>query len=482
VIDPRPVTFVVGILVATLGAVMAVPAVVDLAYGAPDWTVFAASSVITLFAGGAMTIMARGRAVDLTIREAFVLTTFAWVALAGFAALPLYFADAGLSFTDAVFEAVSGITTTGATVVVGLDVLSRGFLLWRALLQWLGGIGIIVMAIAVLPMLQVGGMQLFRLESSDTSDKILPRANQIAGSIAGVYLVLTAICALAYRVAGMDTFDAIAHAMTTLATGGYSTHDASFAFFNNPALEVIAVTFMLIGALPFILYVQAVAGRPGFIFRDSQVKWFLAAVAALVLLAFAAQFLNSGKAGLEALRHAAFNVVSVITTTGYASTDFGAWGAFGTAVFFFAMFIGGCTGSTSGGIKVFRFEVLFQHMNVQLSRVSYPHGVFTPRFNGRPIPAEASRSVMAFFLLFMIIFAVLSVAFGLLGLDTLTALSAAATALANVGPGVGEVIGPAGNFASLPETAKWLLSLAMLLGRLELFTVLVLFTPAFWRS
>jgi trk system potassium uptake protein TrkH len=482
VIDLRPIALFAGVLVAMLGAMMLIPALVDLALDAPNWSVFLVSAIITLFAGGAMTVATWGWRGTLSIRQAFVLTSVVWLLMAGFAALPLYLADAGLSFTDAAFEAMSGITTTGSTVVVGLDSLSRGFLLWRALLQWLGGIGIIVMALAVLPMLQVGGMQLFRIESSDTSEKILPRAAQIAGSIAGVYFVLSVACMVAYRLAGMETFDAIVHAMTTISTGGFSSHDRSFGHFESHATEVVAVAFMLAGSLPFILYLQGARGRPGAIVRDSQVQWFLGAAAAFILVAFVYQLIEGIYPAPQALRHAAFNVVSVITTTGYASDDYGAWGTFAPAFFFFIMFTGGCTGSTTGSVKIFRFQVLFQHMRVQLARVSYPHGVFTPRFNGRPIQDEASRSVMAFVLLFFICFAVLAVALGLLGLDSITAMSAAATAITNVGPGLGDIIGPAGTFADLPDAAKWLLAFAMLLGRLEVLTVLVLFTPAFWRN
>ena len=481
-IDPRPITLVIGVLLSTLGAVMLVPALVDLGFGAENWKVFAVSAVITMFVGGAMVVATRGRAGSLSIRQAFLLTTLAWVVLAGFAALPLHFADVGLSFTDAVFESMSGLTTTGATVVTGLDVQSHGFLLWRALLQWLGGIGIIVMAVAVLPMLQIGGMQLFRIESSDTSEKILPRATQIAGSITGLYLVLTLICVVAYQIAGMEAFDAFVHAMTTIATGGYSSHDASFAFFNNAAIEAVAIVFMVAGSLPFLLYLQVVSGNPGAILRDSQVRWFCVVAAVLVAVACVYQIVARGTDAGRALREAAFNVVSVMTGTGYASTDYGAWGPFAVAFFFFVMFIGGCAGSTSCGIKIFRFQVLFQHMRVQLARVSYPNGVFTPRYNGRPIPDQASRSVMSFFLLYFVCFAVLATLLGILELDGTTALSAAASAISNVGPGLGETVGPAGTYAPLPLAAKWLLCFGMLLGRLEIFTVLVLFTPMFWRS
>jgi trk system potassium uptake protein TrkH len=480
-IDLRPIALVIGILLVTLGAMMFIPALIDLALGIPDWTVFTASAVITLFVGGAMALSNWGRTSNLSIRGAFLLTTLAWMVLALFAALPLYFSDVKLSFVDAFFESMSGITTTGATVIIGLDVMSRGFLVWRALLQWLGGIGIIVMAVSVLPMLQVGGMQLFRMESSDTSEKILPRATKIAGSVTGLYLLLTTICAIAYKIAGMTTFDAFVHAMTTISTGGYSSHDGSFAFFNTPSIEIVAIIFMVAGSLPFILFLQLIAGQASPLFRDSQVRWFFTAVTVLIGSAFLYKWGTLGTPIGDAFRESAFNVVSIMTGTGYVSSDYSTWGPFAVTFFFFIMFIGGCAGSTSCGIKVFRFQVLFQHMQVQLSRVSYPHGVFTPRYNGRPIPGQASRSVMSFFLLFFLCFAALALALGIIGLDSTTALSAAASALANVGPGLGEIVGPTGSYAPLPDAAKWILCLGMLLGRLELFTVLVLFTPAFWR-
>ncbi|MDX1541872.1 MAG: TrkH family potassium uptake protein, partial [Geminicoccaceae bacterium] len=396
--------------------------------------------------------------------------------------LPLAFSELDLSAADAVFEAMSGITTTGSTVIVGLDTAPPGILLWRAILQWLGGIGIIVMGVAILPMLSVGGMQLVRAESSDLSEKILPRAAQIASAIGLIYLALTLLCAVLYWYAGMNPFDAAAHAMTTIATGGYSTHDASISFFQNPAVEWIGIVFMILGALPFVLYIQATNGQVGALIRDSQVLWFLGIVLVASTLITLWLFLTSEHTTLDAIRHALFNTISMITGTGYASTDFGLWGAFPIAGLFFVMCIGGCTGSTTGGVKVFRFTVLYSVARGQVARLIRPHGVFLATFNGRPLPEAAAVSVMAFIFLFGLCFSAIAVMLSALGLDYLTAMSGALTALANVGPGLGPEIGPDGNFSGLPEAAKWLLSFAMLLGRLELFTVLILFAPGFWRA
>jgi len=418
----------------------------------------------------------------ISIRQAFVLTTVVWVVIPSFAALPLAFADLQLSYTDAFFEAMSGLTTTGSTVMLGLDSTPPGILLWRALLQWLGGIGIIAMAIVILPLLQVGGMQLFRMESSDTSDKVMPRTTQIVTYISVLYVALTALCAVLYWTGGMSGFDAVTHAMTTIATGGFSTHDASVGYFNSPAIDATATMFMLIGGMPFVLYLQALRGAPLRLIRDSQVRWFLATVVIAVLsMWFYLEGDLEGQVFKNFLR-VAFNVVSVITGTGYSTEDYSAWGPFAVSVLFFLMFVGGCAGSTTCGIKIFRFQVLYATAKNQMYRLLQPHGVFIPYYNRRPIPETVTESVMGFFFLYALAFAVIAMGLGLLGLDFLTAASGAATAISNVGPGLGPRIGPAGTFATLPDAAKWLLSFGMLLGRLELFTVLVLLLPSFWRK
>ena len=481
-IDFRSIFLVVGILLTTLAVAMVLPAIADLVVGNPEWQVFAAAAGLTLFIGIALILANRTGKVRLTIRQAFLLTTVSWLVIAAFAALPFAFSGLGLSFTDAFFESMSGITTTGSTVIVGLDNAPPGILLWRALLQWMGGIGIIVVAVAVLPFLRIGGMQLFRTESSDTSEKVLPRTAHIAAGIGAIYLALTAICAVLYWTAGMRPFEAVAHAMTTIATGGFSTSDASVGHFGSAAIDAIATVFMILGGMPFVLYLQAVRGRPQSLLRDSQVQWFLMLAIVSILILAAWQWQANGFAPGRALQYAAFNTVSILTGTGYTTADFGQWGGFAVSAFLLFMVIGGCAGSTTCGIKIFRFQVLYATARAQMLRLLQPHGVFIPYYNRQPIPEGVATSVMGFFFLFAVCFAALALALGLLGLDFLTSVSGAAAAIANVGPGLGNVIGPSGTFAPLPDAAKWILSAGMLLGRLELFTVLILFVPAFWRT
>ena len=464
VFDFRPILFVNGALLATLALSMGAPALVDLAVGNPDWEVFTMAAAFTLFVGVMLMLTNRVRFGNLSMRQAFVMTASAWLVLPAFAALPLAFADLQLSYTDAFFEAMSGITTTGSTVMVGLDFAPPGILLWRSLLQWLGGVGIIVMAVSILPMLQVGGMQLFRMEFAERMEKALPRAAQIGAWIAIIYLGLTLICAGLYHLAGMGAFDAVNHAMTTVATGGYSTYDRSVGLFENPWIDVIATVFMIAGSLPFLLYLQALRGQPNALVTDSQVRWFFGFLGTAVVATILYLHLELERPIFDAIRAAAFNITSIMTGTGYATEDFAAWGAFAPPLFFLLMFIGGCAGSTTCGIKVFRFQVLYATARVQMKRLLQPNGVFIAYYNRKPIPEAVEESVMSFFFLFIMIFALIAVGLGAMGLDFITATSGAATAIANVGPGLGPIIGPSGNFATLPDAAKWLLSLAMLLG------------------
>ena len=472
----------IGILLSTLALMMVVPAAIDLYNGHPDWEVFLISGGVTLFVGVATALTCKSVGRRMMTREAFVMTTLSWIALVFFASLPLKFSELNLSFTDAVFEAMSGLTTTGSTVIKDLDDAPSGVLIWRALLQWLGGIGIIVMAIAVLPMLRVGGMQLFRMESSDQSEKALPRAAQIATAIGVIYLALSCICAFAYWLAGMTGFDAISHAMTTIATGGFSTHDLSIAYFENVWIDYIAVVGMVIGALPFLLYLKTLQGDWTALYNDSQVQWFLSAVLLTVFITAGWLWLERGAEISDALRLASFNIVSIITGTGYATTDYSLWGTFAIPIFFFIMFIGGCAGSTTCGIKVFRIQVLYAAARSQIHHLIQPSGVFVPYYNRHPISDDVIMSVLGFLFMWFFSFCVLALALGFLGLDFLTAFSSAAAAIANVGPGLGPIVGPGGNFSTLPDPAKWLLSGGMLLGRLELFTVIVLFSRRFWRG
>ncbi len=479
--DHRTIFFLIGNLLAALALGMLVPAMVDYLSGESDWLVFVSSALVTGFIAGALILTNRGSLPPLSVKQAFLLTSFSWLALTGFAALPLAFSELGLSYTDAFFEAMSGLTTTGATIIVGLDDAPVGILLWRALLQWFGGIGIIVMAISVLPMLNVGGMQLFRLESSDTSEKILPRTAQIAGSITQLYFAISVACMLAYWVAGMGFFDAMAHAMTTIATGGFSTHDASIGAFQNPGIEMVGTFFMIAASLPFVAYLQAANGKFSVIWGDAQVRMFATLLALATVSMWLYQINYHATDGGTAFLQAAFNTTSILTGTGYATTDYGLWGPFAISVFFILTFIGGCAGSTSCGLKIFRLQVLIKTGWRYVRQMTLPHGIFVIRYNGRPLANDVANSIVAFVLIFLLSFALIGTGLTLMGLDTLTALSASAAALANVGPGLGPIIGPSGTYASLPDGAKWILCFGMLLGRLEFLAVLVMFSPSFWR-
>jgi len=481
--DFRPVLHICGMLLCVMAVAMVFPALADSAADNPDWVVFVGSAAITGFIGGSLVLATRASGpVELSRQQAFLLTTSAWLMVSAVGALPLLFTGAELGFVDAVFESISGITTTGATVLTDLESQPPGILLWRSLLQWIGGIGIIVMAIVMLPFLGVGGMQLFETESSERSGRILPRARQFVAYIGAIYAALTFLCFILYWSFGMSAFDALNHAMTSIATGGYSTHDASFAFFDAPALHWTAVVFMMMGAIPFVAYIRFLRGRPGALFRDEQVRAFLGFLALVILALGLWLSLSKSLHPAEGLRLAAFNVVSVITTTGYASADYSAWSTLSLGLFFALMFVGGCTGSTSGSIKIYRHQMLWISVRAYLRRLIRPHRMDVLSYGGRHITPEIQTSVLAFLAVFVGAFSITAVVLAALGLDFVTAMSASAAAFTNVGPGLGEIIGPAGNFSTLPEAAKWILSGAMLLGRLELFTVLVLLDPDYWRG
>lgn len=480
----QPIAYIVGGMLIALSVAMLVPAIADIAAGNTDWQAFVFSSGITLCAGLALFFGFRCRLPNgLTLRQAFILTPMAWTCIALFGSAPLYLSDYAQlrdSFTNAFFESMSGLTTTGSTVMVGLDQAPPGVLLWRAILQWLGGIGLVATAIAILPALGVGGMQLFRTESSDRSEKVMPRVREIAMAIVVIYLGLTAACGFLYWLAGMTPFEALAHSLSTVSTGGFSTSDNSMGNFGE-ATHWIAIVFMVAGGIPFVLYVRMFRGEWDSL-RDPQVQSFLLLLA-VIIGAVALWLVLTGRYGVsDGIRLAAFHVISIVTGTGFAVTDYMLWGNLAVGVFFGLMFIGGCTGSTSGGLKIFRFEVMATMLRTQLMRLIHPRGVFPRTYGGRVLPDEIISSVVVFLAFFMICYSALTVALMAFDLDFLTSASAAATSLANVGPGLGPIIGPAGNFSTLPDGAKWLLSFGMLLGRLELFTVLVLFVPRFWRG
>lgn len=480
--DLRPVGYVIGLLVACLGVTMLIPLAVDLQQGNRHTEEFASSALVTTLIGAFLVLSCAGSAArGLSVQQLLLVTVSVWAVLPLFGAIPFMVGATAASFTDAYFEAMSGLTTTGSTVFSGLDDLPHGLLLWRSMLQWFGGVGIIVVAMVFLPSLKVGGMQVFRTEAFDTMGKILPRAVEIARQISVIYTLLTAACFLAYLAVGMETFEALNHALTTLSTGGFSTRDASFGAWQG-APEYVASAFMLLASLPFVRYVQLMAGSARPLWRDSQIRAFLGTVALLVLVLALYRVGANGDHAEHALRESVFNVTSIITGTGYASVDYQLWGGFPVAVFFFIGLIGGCAGSTCCSVKIFRYQILLSAIRVQIARIHSPSAVLAPRFRGRVVGEDVLDSVMAFFVMFVVAIAALTVALGLTGLDTITALSGAATALTNVGPGLGPEIGPAGNFGGLNDAAKWLLSLGMLVGRLEVMAVLALFSVPFWRG
>ena len=493
VIDFRAPLYVIGLTVAALGVSMLAPVMLDASYGDPHAYDILSAAIIT-FLTGALTALACANAIGdrLTIQQTFLITVGVWAALPLFGALPFVLGETQATFTDAYFEAMSGLTTTGSTVLTGLDDLPAGLLLWRGMLQWFGGIGIIVVAMVFLPELRVGGMQIFRSEGFDTFGKILPRAGQIASRILVVYLFLTGACALTYSLAGMGTLDAFVHAMTTIATGGFANSDSSFAV-HSAGAQYAASAFMLLAALPFVRYVQIIAGTARPLLHDSQVRAFFGTAFVLVagLTAWrvedaiadgTARFVVEGVTLEELVRETLFNTVSILTGTGYASADYMTWGAFPVASLFFIGLIGGCAGSTACSVKIFRYQLLLAAVTAQIRRIHQPSGVFEPRYDGRPVSDDVLSSVMSFFVLFIAMLGAVTVGLGATGVDMLTAVSGAAAALGNIGPGLGERIGPTGSFAGLTDGAKWLLSAAMLVGRLEVLAVLALFTPAFWRA
>lgn len=477
----RPVLNVLGFLYVGLATAMLIPAIVDVAQKNADWQAFVFSALLTGLFGMLLSLAVGGSLREgLDTRQTFILTTLSWATLPAFGALP--FLWLGIGYADAVFEAVSGFTTTGSTVLSGLDGLPPGLLVWRSMLQWMGGVGIIVMAIVLLPFLRIGGMQLFQSESSDRSEKIVSRSVELIRLIGLAYLFLTVLCIAAYLATGMELFDAFNHALTTIATGGYSTHDESFGYFKNPASGWVAVVFMIIGALPFVLIIQALRGHPLQLWRDPQVRALLGFLVLVSLTLTVYLGINMRFPFEEALLRATFNVVSIVTGTGYALGDFSQWGAPVVGIAFLLMFVGGCTGSTTGGIKIFRFLVFFGTVRAHLRRMVRPHRIMSEEYAGTRLTPELSFSVLAFLVVYMGSVGIITVALSFFDLDLVTAISAAATSVGNVGPGLGPVIGPAGHFAPLPDGAKWLLSFAMLVGRLELFTVLVLLDPDFWSK
>jgi trk system potassium uptake protein len=479
----KPVFYVNGILLLILSGAMLFPVIVDLATHSPDWRVFGAAQIVTAFAGFALVFTNRQKQFTIARKETFVLTALSYLFVAAFGALPFLLAGIRLGYAQAFFEAMSGITATGSTVIAGLDTLPKGILLWRAILQWLGGMGILIIALAILPLLQISGMQIFKSQSfGGGMEKVLPSAAQIAVYIVGIYMLLTAVCAAMLHAAGMSIFDAICHALATLSTGGFSTYDSSIAKFRSPLIEYTVMFFMILGSLPFVLYVKLVRGNFRALWHDSQVRVFFALIAAFSFAITVYLVLREGQFFSTALRNASFMVVTLVTTTGFANADYSLWGPFAVGMAFVLTFMGGCSGSTTGAFKTFRVQILWKMLQTQLHQLITPHGLFRVYYNGKIVEPGVQVAVTVFFFVYIISWFLIFVLLQFVGVDFHTAITGAATSISNVGPGLGEVIGPAGNYSSVPPSALWIMSVAMLLGRLEFMAILVMLLPRFWRE
>jgi trk system potassium uptake protein TrkH len=478
----KTVFFLIGILLVVLGVSMLAPYFIQLIYSENSHS-FISSAFVTVFIGILFILANLEKEFKLNLKQTFLFSTLAWLMVAIFGSLPFLLSPKEFTFSEAFFESMSGITTTGATIITNLDTSPKSILLWRAIMQWLGGIGIVVMAITILPLLKVGGMQLFKMEGPDSTEKILPKTNEVASIIISTYLVLTLLCGLFYWLFGMSIFDSISHAMTTIATGGFSTHNDSIGFFKSSNIEIIASIFIILGSIPFISYLKFVQGNKKIFFQDVQIKGLIYLLfISIIIMFFYLLFINYESSILDKIRISSFNVISILSGTGYVTDDFGLWGNFSLIFFLFLMFIGGCAGSTACGIKIFRLQMLFIFLINQIKKLIYPNSIIITKYNNQKISDSFINSVIIFIFSFLFIFFILAMLLSISGLDFLTAISGAASAISNVGPGLGEMIGPDGNYKTIPDLSKWILSMGMLLGRLELFAVLVLFFPTFWRN
>ena len=475
----KTVFFTLGILQIILGIFMLIPIIIQYLYNEVDSSFFGAS-IVTIIFGTLFFLSNLDHEKKLNLQQAFLLTSLSWLSIAIFGSLPFIFSNVYFSFTNAFFESMSGITTTGSTIISNLENMPKGILFWRAILQWLGGIGIIVMAITLMPIMNVGGMQLFKISSNDTSEKILPKSKEIALRLIYIYSFLTLLCALSYKILGMNFFDSITHSMTTIATGGFSNYNDSIAFFNSFNIEIAAMFFIILGSLPFLAYIKFLNGNRKIFFSDIQIKTFLKIIFSSVIILSIYLILND-TTQLN-FRSVIFNVISILTGTGYVNAQFDNWGSFPLVLFIGLMFVGGCAGSTTCGIKIFRIQILYSFISNQLKKIIYPKGIFVLKYNQNAVDNKFISSIISFIYMYLVIFFIITALLSLSGLDFITSISGAATSISNVGPGLGSIIGPNGNFSTLPDISKWILSLGMILGRLELFAILVLFLPSFWRN
>ena len=477
----KTVFFTLGLLQIILGLSMIFPIIIQYLYDEVD-AGFIGSGTITIIFGMLFYLSNLDHDKKINLQQAFLLTSLSWITIAIFGSLPFIFSDLNLSYEDAFFESMSGITTTGSTIISDLDTAPKSILLWRAMLQWLGGIGIIVMAITLMPIMNVGGMQLFKITSNDAAEKILPKTKEISLRLIYIYLLLTFSCSIIYFIFGMNLFDSFTHSMTTIATGGFSNYNESIGFFNNTYIELTSIVFILLGSIPFIIYIKFINGDKKIFISDPQIKSFVKIILISIFILFSYLVIKNNSFKEVSLMSVSFNVISILTGTGYVTENFGNWGNFPLVFFLILMFIGGCAGSTTCGIKIFRVQILYQFISNQIKKIIYPRGIFNLRYEKQNIDEKFMSSIISFIYLYVIIFFILTALLTITGLDFITSISAAATAISNVGPGLGDIIGPNGNFGNLSSYSKWILSFAMILGRLELFAILVLFIPSFWRK
>ncbi len=476
----KTVFFTLGILQIILGTSMIIPIISQIIYNELDSS-FIGASIITIIFGILFFLSNLDHDKKLNLQQAFLLTALSWLSIAIFGSLPFVFSNLQLDITDAFFESMSGITTTGSTIITNLDVSPKAILLWRAILQWLGGIGIIVMAITLMPIMNIGGMQLFKISSNDSSEKILPKSKEIALRLILIYLGLTFLCAGSYKIFGMNFFDSLTHSMTTIATGGFSNYNESIGYFDSATIEITSIIFIILGSIPFITYIKFLNGDKKIFTSDTQIKTFIKIIIISILILFIYLIIQNKNLSDFSLRSISFNVVSILTGTGYVTKEFDSLGSFPLIFFLVLMFIGGCAGSTTCGIKIFRIQILYNFFVNQLKKIIYPRGIFILKYDNNNVDNKFMASIISFIYLYIIIFFLITALLSLSGLDFITAISGAATSISNVGPGLGTIIGPNGNFSQLPDISKWVLSIGMLLGRLELFAILVLFLPSFWQ-
>ncbi len=473
---------VLGFLLVVEGVAVLLALGVALLYGEHDIYAFLISSGINLLTGGGIVLATRNAKTDIGKREGFIIVSMVWIVFSFFGSLPYIFSGAIPNFTDAFFETMSGFTTTGSSVLNNIEALPHGILFWRSITQWLGGMGIIVLSLAILPVFGIGGMQLFMAEvPGPTPDKISPRIKQTAKTLWGIYMVFTLIETLLLWAGGMSLFDAINHSFTTMATGGFSTKQASIAHWSSPFIQYVIIVFMFLAGTNFTLSYFALKGKFSIAFKDEEFKYYGLFVLGFTFLIFSGLLLTTGLGIEPAFRDALFQVVTIITTTGYATADYLTWAPVLTMLIFILFFFGGSAGSTGGGIKIMRIVVLLKNGYYELKRLVHPHAIIPVKFNKHSVDSKIVTNVLAFFMIYFVIFSISTVIFTLIEPDMESSMGAVATCLGNIGPGLGSV-GPADNFYHIKPVGKWFLSFLMLLGRLELFTVLILFSPSFWKN